>query len=108
MPTQGQESCNRQSGSDGKLANGQWNQGRHNASESQQEKRECRRNHQTFAVPYISGAGFPNVEVEWRLARQFDLHRRITAPQLILKSVRPRVKHGDDQLDGAFSGGESH
>ena len=108
MPTQGQEPCNRECGRDGKLANGQWNQGRHQASESQQEKRECCRNHQTFAVPHIIGASFPNVEIERYLTCQFELHLWIAAPQLILKSVRSRVKLGDDQLDGAFGGGESH
>src|SRR5260370_34912874 len=97
---QGQESCDRQSSSDGKLANGQRNQGRHQASESYQQKCECRRNHETFGVSYVSGASFPNVEIKWRLARQFELHRRITSPQLILKRGRPLVKPGDNRVNG--------
>ncbi len=105
---QGQESCNRHSGRDGKLADGQRNQGRHQASESHQQKCECRGNHETFAVLHIIGAGFPNVEIERRLARQFELHRRITAPQLILKRIRPLVKLGDQRLDRTLGRRESH
>src|SRR5271166_6668461 len=105
---QGQETCNRQSGRDGKLTNGYWNQGRHQASESHQQKCECVRNHETFGVLYVVGASFPNVEIKWRLSRQFELHRRITAPQLVLKRVRQLVKLRDERLHGTLGGGESH
>ena len=104
----GQESRNRQSGRDGKLANGYWNQGRHQASESHQQQRERRGNHETFGVLHVVGAGFPNVEIKRRLARQFELHRRITAPQLVLKRVRPLVKLRDERFDGTLGRRESH
>src|SRR5208337_4426972 len=105
---QGQESCNRQSGRDGKLTNGYWNQGRHQASESHQQKCERGRNHEAFAVSYVVGASFPNVEIKWRLSRQFELHRRITTPQLVLKRVHPLVKLRDERLHGTLGRGESH
>src|SRR5271169_5825897 len=105
---QGQESCNRQSGRDGKLTNGHWNQGRHQASESHQQKCECGRNHETFGVVYVVGASFPNVEIKWRLSRQFELHPWITALQLVLKRVRQLVKLRDERLHGTLGRGESH
>src|SRR5271165_2129249 len=104
---QGQETCNRQSGRDGKLTNGYWNQGRHQASESHQQKCECGRNHETFGVLYVVGASFPNVEIKWRLSRQFEIHRRITAPQLVLKRVHSFVKLRDERLHGTLGRGES-
>ena len=64
VPVPAQESCNRHSGRDGELPDGQWNQGRHEASESQKQKREGCGNHQIFAVPDVIGAGFPNVEIQ--------------------------------------------
>ena len=103
-----QESGNRQSGRDGKLADRQWNQGGDQASESHQQKCECRGNHQTFAVLHVVGAGFPNVEIQWNLARQFELHRRITAPQLIFKRVRQLVKLRNKRLHGTLGRRESH
>ncbi len=108
MPAQGHESCNRHGRGDGKLANGYRNQGRHQASESHQQKCERGRNHESFGVSYVVGASFPNVEIKWRLARQFELHRRITAPQLVLKRVRQLVKLGDERLDWTLGRGESH
>src|SRR5208337_2924373 len=103
-----QESCDGQSGRDGKLTNGHWNQGGHQASESHQQKCECGRNRETFGASYVVGASFPNVEIKWRLSRQFELHRRITAPQLVLKRVRPLVKLRDERLHGALRRGESN
>ena len=58
-------------------------------------------------VPNVIGAGLPNVEIKRRLAGQFELHRRITLPQLILKRVYPLVKFGDQRLDGTIGGRES-
>jgi hypothetical protein len=43
----------------------------------------------TFAVLHVVGARLPNVEIQRNLARQFELHRRITAPQLILRESLP-------------------
>src|SRR5580658_7361464 len=108
VPTQRQESCNRQSGRDGKLANGYWNQGRHQASESHQQKYEGGWNHKGFGVVYVVGAGLPNVEIKWRLPCQFELHRRIAAPQLVLQRARQLVKLRDERLHGTVGRGESH
>jgi hypothetical protein len=108
VPTQGQESCNRQSARDGKLANGHRNQGRHQASESHQQKYKRARNDETLSVLHIDGAGFPNIEIERRLARQFELYRRIAPPQLVLKRVLQPVKLGDERLHGTVGRGESH
>src|ERR1035438_4049459 len=69
VPTQGQKSCNRKRGRDGQLTNGYWNQGRHQTSESQQQKCERDRNRESFGVLYIVGARFPNVEIKWGLSR---------------------------------------
>src|SRR5579863_7701 len=98
MPTQRQESSKRQGGGGSKLTDGQRNQGGDQASESHQQKREGRGNHQTFATSHVIGARFPNVEVEWNLARQFELRGRITAPQLILKRGCPLVKLRNERL----------
>src|SRR5271168_4343137 len=98
MPALRQKSSDRQSCRDGKLTNGQWNQGSDQASESHQQKCEGRGNHQTFAALHIIGARLPNVEVQWNLARQFELHGRITAPQLIFKRACKRVKLRNKRL----------
>ena len=89
---------NRQSGRDGELADGQWNQGGDQASEGHQQKCEGRGNHQTFAAVHIVGAGFADVEIQWNLARQFELYGWIAAPQLIFKRGCNLVKLGNERL----------
>ena len=51
---------------------------------------------------HVVGAGFANVEIQRNLARQFELHGGITAPQLIFKRVCPLVKLGNERLHWAF------
>ncbi len=108
VPALGQESRNRQSGRDGKLANRQWNQGGDQASKSHQQKCEGRWDHQTFAASHVVGARFPNVEIQWNLACEFELHRRITAPQLIFKRACQLVKLRNKRLHGTVGRRESH
>ena len=108
MPTPSQEPCNRQSAGDGKLTNGYWNQGRNQASESQQQKRQCARNHETLGVLHVVGASFSNVEVKWRLSRQFELHPWIAAPELVLKRALQLMKFRDERLYGPLARGESY
>jgi hypothetical protein len=45
-------------------------------------------------MSHVIGAGFPDVEIERYLARQFKLHSRITAPQPVLKGLRKIVQPG--------------
>jgi len=84
------------------------NQGRHQASESQQEKRECCRNHQTFAVPHIIGASFPNVEIERYLTCQFELHLCDSGPAIDLEERSLAREAWGRSTRRAFGGGESH
>ena len=99
---------NRQSGRNGKLANRQRNQGGDQASERHQQKREGRGDHQAFAAMHVVGARFPNIEIQWNLAGEFELHRRITAPQLIFKRARQLVKLRNKRLDWTVGRRESH
>ena len=85
MKARGQKPGNGQGGSDGELANGQWNQGCNDASECQQQKRESSGNGQAFAVLHLVGAGLANVEIQRNLARQFEFYAGIATPQLIFK-----------------------
>src|SRR5258708_35992665 len=105
---QSEESRHRQSARDGKLTDRYWNQGRHQTSESHQQKCECARNHETFGVLYVIGASFPNVEIKGCFSRQFELHPRRTAPQLVLKRALQLVKRRDERLHGTLAVSESH
>ena len=96
----GQESGNRQSGRDGKLADGQWNKGCDQASEGHQQESEGRGNDQTFAAVHVVGAGFANIEIQRNLACELELHGRITAPQLILKRVARSCSLGTSDSTG--------
>ena len=98
VPALGQESRNRQSGRDGKLADRQWNQGGDQAAKGHQQKSKSRGDHQAFAAPHVIGARFPNVEIQRNLAGEFELHRRITAPQLIFKRACQLVKLRNERL----------
>ena len=78
------------------------------ASKSHQQKCEGRGDHQAFAALHVVGARFPNVEIQWNLACQFELHRRITAPQLIFKRACQLVKLRNKRLHGTVGRRESH
>ena len=108
MEALGQQPGNRQGGRDGKLANGQRNQGGDQASEGQQQKCEGRGNHQTLGAPHIIGARFPNVKIQRKLARQFELYVGITAPQFIRKSAGSLVKLGNERLHWTVGRREAH
>ncbi len=92
---------NRQSGCDGKLANGQRNYGSDQASEGHQQKCEGGGDDETFGALDIVGAGLADVEVEGNLACELELRGWITGTQLILKGVGELVELGDERFNGS-------
>ena len=82
-----------------KLANRQRNHGGDQASKRHQQKHEGCGDHQAFAAMYVGGARFPNIEIQWNLACEFELYRRITAPQLIFKRACQLVNLRNKRLD---------
>ena len=108
MPVPRQKYRDRHGGGDGKLADSYWNHCRRQASEGHQQKYERCRNREVFGVLHIVCAGFPNVEIEWRRARHFELHRRISALQLILKSFGALTKLRHKRFHRAGHGREAH
>jgi len=93
-----QQSGNRQGSRNGNLAHSQRNQRSDQASEGHQQKSESGGNHETLGAPHIVGARSPDVEIQRKLARQFQLYAGITAPQFIDKSAGSFVKLGNERL----------
>ena len=66
------------------------------------------RYHQAFSVAHVVCAGFADVEVEGKFARQFELHGGVAGSQLAGEGVDALVKFGNERLYGAVGGGETH
>src|ERR1700744_2171576 len=92
------------SGCSGTLADCQWDQSGADAAEGQQQENECGGNDQSPAVTDIIGAGFANIEVEWKLAGELELDCGILPPQLILKRAGKLVKLGNKRFYGTICG----